>query len=118
MPLSGKLLKLGKSIYQNRYQISRGAYQVSKAERHMLNKVYAPFGKRGVAAARGAAHGLTIGGIAGSFITDSDNPEMDAQIPFSGGQSKTGPSNKTRYRRRRNGRRYSKCRCRSNRYRR
>ncbi len=92
--------------------ISRGApgtKALVNSEKLALNYAWKGF-KHKSSIVGGIRTGLLGGGIIGSIIRDSDNPEMDAQIPFNGSQA--GSQNKARGRRRGYGRRYPKRGCR------
>ncbi len=93
MPLHGRLPQI---ISQG---ISRYGKGIFLADRVVLNKAYTGF-KHKSQIVSGIRHGLLAGSVVGSLIRDTDNPEMDAQIPFKQGNgSKTYSTNKTRYRR-------------------
>ncbi len=85
--------------------ISKGR-PIFVADKMVLNKAYTGF-KHKSSIVSGIRHGLVAGSVAGGFIRDSDNPEMDAQVPFFNGSSPSS-SNKTRYRRRGKCNRYDK----------
>ncbi len=53
------------------------------ADKLVLGKAWTGF-KHKSSIVTGIRHGLLAGGVTGSFIRDSDNPEMDAQVPFYG----------------------------------
>ncbi len=86
------------------------------SDRMVLNYAWRGF-KHKSSIVSGIRSGLLAGGVAGSYIRNSDNPEMDAQVPF-GPKTPASSQNKTRYRRRGYGRRYPKRGCKPNRYRR
>ncbi len=92
------------------------ARNVLSSDKLVLNRAWTGF-KHKSSIVSGIRTGLFAGGAIGSFIRESDNPEMDAQVPFFNG-SKAYKSSKTRGGRGGYRRRYTKCRCRSNKYRR
>ncbi len=97
--------------------ISKGrgpAISLVNSDKLLLNQAYKGF-KHKSSIVGGIRTGLFAGGVIGSFIRESDNPEMDAQIPFFNG-SKTSSPYQARRGRGRYSRRYSKCRCRSNKF--
>ncbi len=83
-----------------------------QSDKLVLNKAWTGF-KHKSSIVSGIRSGLFAGGVAGQFIRDSDNPEMDAQVPFF---PQTSSPYKARGGRGGYRRRYTKCRCRSNKY--
>ncbi len=83
-----------------------------ESDKLVLNKAWTGF-KHKSSIVGGIRTGLFAGGTVGQFIRDSDNPEMDAQIPFSNGSSPYS-QNKTYRGRRRKCYRYDKFGNRSN----
>ncbi len=99
--------------------ISKGvgpAKGILASEKLVLNYAWKGY-KHKSSIVAGIRTGLFGGAVGGSFIRDSDNPEMDAQIPFGNG-FKASSQNKTRNRRGGNRRRYAKRGCRPHKYRR
>ncbi len=99
---------IGTGIYSlARNQGIKYALRLKNKEDKLWKGLYPHKGSRWI------VRGSIAAGDLARQIKDSDNPEMDAQIPFK--QSTPGSSNKARRGRGGNSGRYTKCRCGPNR---
>ncbi len=104
------LQKIAQEIIKYATRGAPVAKRLVDSDKLVLNKAWTGF-KHKSSIVSGIRSGLFTGGIVGQFIRDSDNPEMDAQVPYS---PQTNKPYKARNRRRRQCYRYDKFGNRSN----